>query len=425
MKETNVTYPVEPYMEPTSQALVNPSDYDTALTGLEDLDESDLTIPRLKIEHKLGVLKDAQTGMQFQQVFAVVLGLVKQRVLFHPSMETEDEKPMCRAPQFTTGYPNLNPSKPFKAFPWSVAGFDPNSVPKDEEGNLVLPCEACNLKNWGTHPTGDKPYCTEQYTMPLLYAPTLDELQADIYTPALMTIQKTGLKSSKNYLSPFAARKVGVYTAYTRIGLNVIVKGDNQYATPAFTTVGVTPMERHMEFSERFRSLREFVHSSKPRARDTQTPPQQFVAPAVHHAAPQSGPYVNTGQTIPGHVVQNDPWTETQPAQPWPPAQPAPAVQQPPAPQPASPAPQPMQAPAQQPAVQPTPLQANLQPAAQAAPPQMAPTLQASLPPMMHSAPPMPPMAPPMPQAAPVVPAPQPAPAQPVQVPDELDDLPF
>lgn len=403
-----------------SSAVALPSDYSD---GLEDLGEGDLTIPRLRLGHKSGFIEDAQTGQQFTEIYAIVLGLVKQRILWHPSIDSDDEKPMCKSPDFQAGYPNLKPAKPNKAFPWNVAGLDPSSFPVNEDGLIVLPCEGCKLKEWGTHPMGGKPYCSEQHTLPMLYATTLESLQAGIYSPALLTIQKTGIKPSKNYLSPFKQRKVGVYSAYTRIGLRVQTAGQNQYVIPVFATVGSTDPGEWPGFSERFRAMREFIHNSRPRSSDDDAGVTGGVQ-AGYQSAPQAGPYVPPSFQPPSTVAAPaGPYVATG-AQPVPQAQPV-----------AQPAPQPVQ----QPVAQPAPQQVA-QPVVQQQPVQQQ-VQQPVAPPMPQPvAPPMPPMmtppvmTPPMAQAAPApapvsaapmqAPVPEPVSAAPVIAADD-DDLPF
>lgn len=258
--------------------------------GLEDLDSSDLTIPRLRIDHKQGVLKDGQTGQEFPEVFAVIFGLVKQRILWHPSIEN-DEKPMCKSPDFLSGYPNLHPTKPNKAFPFSTAGFDPNSAPANG-GLLQLPCEGCKLKEWGSHPMGDKPYCSEQHTLPMLYAESLDALRAGMHSPALFTVQKSGLKPSKNYLSPFAQRKRPVYSVMTRISLKQLSAGSNPYAIPVFSTIGETNTDDWMEYSERFAAMKMFLQNSRPRGDEE---PQSMTTQAYVPPTVQAPPTVQSG----------------------------------------------------------------------------------------------------------------------------------
>ena len=148
-------------------------DYDT---GLEQFGVEDAVIPRLSIVHKDGQFKDSLTNAQFTTIKVIILGLVKQRVLFHPVVDDGDW-PMCKSADHDTGFPNMSDEQPKEkrfALLWDKAGFDPKDFPPDENGVIRLPCDSCQLKEWGTHPDGKKPYCAEQFTLPILYDPDED-----------------------------------------------------------------------------------------------------------------------------------------------------------------------------------------------------------------------------------------------------------
>lgn len=232
-------------------------------TGLDDLTSADLTVPRLRIAHKDGVFKDSATNEELSELICVVLGLVRQRVLFHHNVEDGD-KPMCKSPDFKTGYPTMEPTSKEKAFPWERAGFNPNDFPPVND-RITLPCESCKLREWDSHPvTGKKPYCAEQFTMPLFYAPSLDELKEGRYSSALITFQKTGVPPAKKYLSPFVARKTGVYTVFTRIGLTQMSRGQTDYCVPNFQKIGDTDQADWEEYSENYAAIRQFLLSNVP-----------------------------------------------------------------------------------------------------------------------------------------------------------------
>lgn len=232
-------------------------------TGLDDLTSADLTVPRLRIAHKDGVFKDSATNEELPELICVILGLVRQRVLFHHNVEDGD-KPMCKSPDFKAGYPTMEPTSKEKAFPWERAGFDPNDFPPVGD-RIVLPCESCKLREWDSHPvTGKKPYCAEQFTLPIFYAPNLDELKEGRYASALITFQKTGVPPTKKYLSPFVARKLGAYTVFTRIGLTQMSRGQTDYCVPNFQKLGDTNEEDWPEYSENYGAIRKFLQDNVP-----------------------------------------------------------------------------------------------------------------------------------------------------------------
>lgn len=232
-------------------------------TGLEDLGDS-LAVPRLRLKHADGVFQDPDTNEEFAQIFAVVLGLVKQRVLFDVAVATGD-KPMCKSPNTEIGYPNLIADNPRKRFPWNASGFDPSSAPADEDGRIFLGCQSCKLKDWDAHPlTHDKPWCSEQFTLPIMYAPTEEQLRAYDLAPALVTFQKTGLGPARKYLKTFQARKMGAYTALTSIRLTTQSTGQVVYSTPIFSKLGDSDQTQWADWADQYAQIRHFLTNMKP-----------------------------------------------------------------------------------------------------------------------------------------------------------------
>lgn len=249
-------------MTQPSTDLVNPADYDD---GLGDLGANDLVVPRIRIKHKDGVFEDAGTGQQFGKIICIILGLVRQRALFHHVVEDGDV-PMCKSPDFQFGYPNFDPPRKETAFPWQLARLNPNDYPPDEDGNVAVACNSCFLKEWGSHPVDNKkPYCAEQHTLPIYYADSTDELLAGAYSPALITVQKTGITPSKRYLGTFKQRGVGAYTALTEISLDQQKRGQNVYCVPIFKRIGDTPEENWPGYSEQYAGIRMFLTQARPR----------------------------------------------------------------------------------------------------------------------------------------------------------------
>lgn len=232
-------------------------------TGLEDFGMEDAVVPRLQIVHKEGEFKDSLSGEQFGKINAIILGLVKQRILWHKDID-EGDMPMCKSPDHKFGFPNVSEdTKKDKRFPWGMSGFDPADYPPDENGIIALPCEGCQLKEWGSHPDGKKPYCAEQYTLPLLYSPNED----DSFVPAILTFQKTGIKPIRSYLTSFARTKNPAYTAITEISLTLQHRGQTDYSVPKLRRVGDTDPDDWREYSISYRSLRNFL-TSHPTPRD-------------------------------------------------------------------------------------------------------------------------------------------------------------
>lgn len=232
-------------------------------TGLEDFDLEDAVIPRLTIVHREGQFKDSLSNETFDSIKVIILGLVKQRVLWHPTVDDGDW-PMCRSVNHDIGFPNVSDDQPKdKRFPWDKSGFDPSDYPADENGQIRLPCSGCALKEWGSHPDGKRPYCSEQFTLPVLYDPRDD----GNWVPAIITFQKTGLKPLKSYLTSFARSRNAAFMAVTEIGLTLQHRGQTDYSVPTFKRVGDTDEENWREYSASFRTMKEFLEAD-PGSRD-------------------------------------------------------------------------------------------------------------------------------------------------------------
>lgn len=351
---------VEQHVQSGGQ-LANPEDF--GATGLEDFGVTDSVIPRLQIVHKEGVFKDNLSNLTYHPLRLIILGLVKQRILWHPEVDDKDPQPMCKSNDFQTGYPNLELTGK-RAFPWDKSGYDPNSVPVVGE-QKPLPCANCQLKEWGSHPNGSNPYCSEQWTLPV-YFDASGDAKEDAWSPALLTLQKSSIKPLRAYLTPFSRTNKPAFTSVCEVTLKVNTRGQVDYSIPTFTPIGESDRSRWMEFSDQFQQMKGYL----------QQPPRSFDEDG---GEPQMSSNQNTApqQQAQTYSDPNDPWATSQPAQQAPPAQ--------------------QQAPAQE------PVQQVQQPSA---PPQTAPPVQQPV----QEAPPQ--------QVSTPAPAPAPAPAG-------SNDLPF
>lgn len=248
-------------------------------TGLEDFDMEDAVIPRLSIVHKEAEFRDSLSNEQFPKLRVIILGLVKQRVLWHQTVDDGDW-PMCRSVNHEIGFPNMSDDQPRdKRFPWDKSGFEAKDFPADEEGNVRLPCSGCALKEWGSHPDGKRPYCSEQFTLPVLYDPRED----GNWVPAILTFQKTGLKPLKSYITSFARSRQAAFQAITEIELDLLKRGQTDYSVPRFKRVGDTDEENWPEYSVNYRTMREFL-TAEPGSREE----SEGSSPAPAAAAPKT-----------------------------------------------------------------------------------------------------------------------------------------
>jgi hypothetical protein len=288
-------------------------------TGLEDFGMADTVIPRLKIMHREGRFVDSLSNEEFEKVTVVMLGLVRQRILWHTSMDDDDAAPMCKSTNFEIGFPDLNAEDQpkNKLFPWEASGFNPDDFKPGADGLRRLPCAGCQLKEWGSHPDGKKPYCSEQFTIPLLYDPS----GGDNYVPAIISFQKTSLKPLKNYLSAFKRGKTGAFSVMTEMGLDLTRRGANPYSVPNFRNVGPTDSDEWPEYATAYRQLRDFL-TADPERRDD----EEGSVTVTAKADPWAGaPTAADEEVVDGEVVEDTP-VEDVPAEAEPtPPPPAPA----------------------------------------------------------------------------------------------------
>lgn len=251
-------------MTQTDNLPMHPDDLNT---GLEDFDLARMVIPRLTIDHKKAAFVDSLTNEEYPgSMTLVILGMVKQRILWHVKPGDKGELPLCKSPDFEHGFPtdiDLLPKD--KEFPWKGAvkgadsGFDANDYTPENgiNGLVALPCASCQLKEWGAHPLGNKPYCGEMYTFPCMYTPK--NAPEGSFVPSLLSIRSTGLKPANAYISRFVATKTPMFTVNTLIRLDVVTRGGNEFCVPAFQTT--TPSDRAWwpEFAQTFRAVRETI----------------------------------------------------------------------------------------------------------------------------------------------------------------------
>jgi hypothetical protein len=275
---------VEP--RPEGGAVVNPDDY--ADIGLEDVGVSDVVIPRLQIIHDEALLKNNLSGETFDKLNVILLGLVKQRVMWADEVGESGSRPLCKSPDFENGFPNVRDDVPKdRRFDWSQSNFSPEDFPADKglNGMVTLPCAQCVFKEWDKQ-GWKQPPCAEQHTYPLLY--TTDE--GESWAPALFTTQKTGIKPSRQYISSFAQTKTPMFTVYTELSLVLQSRGTVKYSTPSFKRRGQTERENWTEYGNQYRSIREFIRQAPRRQDDEEEPAASSNENTAPETAPASSP---------------------------------------------------------------------------------------------------------------------------------------
>ncbi|QDH48705.1 hypothetical protein SEA_NEWT_61 [Gordonia phage Newt] len=235
-------------------------------TGLEDFDTRDLTMPRLSIDHPEAAFKNSQTEELFSELTVILLGLHKSRIMWGEMSDGPDgDPPLCKSPDFRNGFPNMDPELPeSKQFPWAAQDVytpaDAKPLQVGPEGNLLtmpsIGCGDCHFKEWNTDPSGKKPWCSEEWTFPLLYQ---DPEDADAWFPALFTIRRSGIKNARSYVTPFAAKKTPIFTVATKLTLDVNKRGMVKFCTPVFTKVAKTSPESYKDYFDSFKSAQAYL----------------------------------------------------------------------------------------------------------------------------------------------------------------------
>lgn len=286
---------------PGNDGTVQPYDPNNlAGLGLEDIGASDITLPRIQINHKQGTFKNNLSGEEFPVLRAVILGVVKQRIMWDKVVD-EGDKPQCKSPDFGSGFPNMGldgKTPAAKQFPWAKSNFNPEDFPAErgENGLVTLPCASCIFKEWDK---GDwkQPPCSEQHTYPLLY-----QTEDGGLMPALFSVQKTGIKPSRTYLNVFIQSKQPMFTCFTEVTLTQQSRGTVDFSVPRFIKKEPTDQTTWGEFGQQYVSIREFIRQP-PRRQDeegdepttpsdntntapTPTPAPAAPAPVVQPAAP-------------------------------------------------------------------------------------------------------------------------------------------
>ncbi len=259
-------------MTDTSTDLV-PAGVGGGIDGMEDIEASDLVMPILKMDHEALQYVSSVGGEPFTEAKVIVLGVVKQRILWPADPGQPGELPICRSYDHDTGIPN---PETFIKITKKLSGFEPERI---EEG--ALPCENCNLANWGTHPKADGSWCNEQYTLPLLLVPDEDDAQP---FPALLSFQRSGIKPVRGLITAFQGRKRPFYTQVVTLGFVVGTKGSKKYMIPKFTLGDSTDPALWPEYSKTLHSIRSFITTPRTRAGDDEGAPSED-APAAAASA--------------------------------------------------------------------------------------------------------------------------------------------
>lgn len=269
----------------SDQSLVPASDDPNAVIGLEDASNSDRSVPQIKVVHTEGVFEDSLSSEQYPELTCVILGLVKQRVLWEPNMGDEKELPLCRSYDHKFGHPAVDDDGNSR-FPWAASGFT------EQDG--VLPCESCKLQEWGSHPSRDAPWCSETYCFVI----AIPEGEG-MFSPAILQFQRSGIKAARTYVSSYMNKRTPMFSNYTTIKLNTAKRGTTVYSTPQFTKGGDTDVEDHPEFGATYRGIRDYLQTPRVRVASTDDDDAETAVANPAASAPVSPPTA-TGSPLGG-----------------------------------------------------------------------------------------------------------------------------
>lgn len=279
---------------PARQGDVEPID-----TGLEDFDPNTAAIPRISINHPDGTFKDNLSGEEFAGIYGIILGLVKQRVMFSSTMGETTLKPQCKSSDAAVGYPNMQGSAD-ELFPWNTSGLNISDLPKDDYGRVTIPCEACPFSQWG--PNRKPPLCSERHTFPIMYSRDPAGI-SELHLPyaGIAAFQRSGITPSRNYLSAFSRAKIPLYSAFTEITLKRESRGTVRYSVPVFRKMSDVPPERWEELAREYRNLREFLRRPPRPGEDSDNAKQHTSSGSV--AAPTEQQFVQPQSVLPQQPV--------------------------------------------------------------------------------------------------------------------------
>lgn len=220
-----------------------PMTEDGAIVGLEDVDLSEGGAPRITIDHQEALWRDTMSGVAVESFEGVVLGLIKQRVLWPVEMGDEPSPPLCKSVDFSTG-------RPTEKFPLSESGL----AIKITEG-VTANCEDCKLKDWDTHPTRQGPWCQEQHVWAVLADLEGDGQEA----PALLTFQRSSIKPARQYLASFARKRLPAFTTRTQFELQGQKRGSVKFAVPTISRTEATDPDDFPFYAETYQQIRAYL----------------------------------------------------------------------------------------------------------------------------------------------------------------------
>lgn len=190
-------------------------------TGLEELDPSDLVIPRLSItqptspdveEENKGKFSVNVTMDYLDTMHVALIKLSKSRILF-PAKYNRDNEPLCRS--FDFKFPADTIESPMAEH----CGL----LPGEKKKHL------CEYANWGAD--GSAPRCMETWDLLIV--------DLDTYMPMWFSLKSTALKPLRKIISAISmiakAKKVPMWRLGFSMSLEKVVNQSGTFFVPVFS----------------------------------------------------------------------------------------------------------------------------------------------------------------------------------------------
>lgn len=262
--------------------------------GLEDL-EGGVALPRLTLKHADRVFKAGDTNEEYPKLVGVILGMVRQRVMWNPEVGEDKARPQCKSSDGLTGYPNVRDKGSDDEFPWDEFPLNEAQAPKDEHGRPVLSCKGCPFSEWGKDKKGKAvpPPCKERFSFPIVYNRDMDPT-GPFDAAGVFSVQGSGIKPARTYLSAFKVGRQPVFSAVTEVGLLAASRGSVQYSIPEFKRVGNSDVSDWADYAAQYEEVRAYLRAAPRPEDDGSSKSEGYVAPeqAVPAAPEQAAPTV-------------------------------------------------------------------------------------------------------------------------------------
>lgn len=214
--------------------------------GLESVSASDIALAMIRIDHKTGTFVDSLSGETYPELNCVLLGLLKQRVLWDAELDTQTG-PLCKSRDANVGEPRDN-------FPWTEFNAKNGTVHMVEPQTIL--CETCPFAQWGSHPKNKTSWCTAQYTFPVIIG------DAERVS-GLLTFQRSGLSPTQRYITAFVRDSLPFFAYRTKITLEGAKNGAVTYYTPKFSRgEPINDLQKFHEWAEQYTAIKDSIRAA-------------------------------------------------------------------------------------------------------------------------------------------------------------------